>query len=302
MGMYDDPLYAEKKVKYTKLRVKRVTAKISQHIPEKKIKSTTSKAQEAPQLKHEKTFEEIYAEIEEAEAEAAAAGMPTAQYCECKRFLEERENVPQYRTPPAQSENYHVKQQTTSKGSVKTLLQKIVRLSIAAAFIAFVVWSCIEDTPDGSLPKDDVKTVQDENPDSNLTPVKITNGQIVTAPDGDRIAPLEIKSSGNDNYYIVLSPVDFEARRNGAMSFYLSGKKLETDVPIGEYEIYCACGDTWYGTEHKFGAYTSYFKFDDTFEFSEDEDGTYGWTLTLYKVSNGNLSTDSIGADDFPNI
>lgn len=302
MGMYDDPRYAEKKVKYIKSNVKRAASQISQHIPQKEPEDNTPKRQETPQPNNEKTIEEIYAEIEEAEAEAKAAGLPITQYRECKRFLEERENASYYRAAPRPPEDHYVTQPAPRKPKGKTLLAQIAKYAIAAALIAYVIWDGTGSSPATSPPKGDTSNVQVEDPDSNLTPVKILSGQIVTSPAGYRDAPLEIISSGDDNYYIALSPVDSTARKNGAMSFYLSGKTLKTEVPLGKYEIFCACGETWYGVEHKFGANTSYFKFDETFEFSEDDEGTYGWTITLYKVSNGNLSTDYIEEADFPDI
>lgn len=87
------------------------------------------------------------------------------------------------------------------------------------------------------------------------------------------------------------------------MSFYVSaGKSAEVLVPLGEYEIYYATGQTWYGPDDKFGSDTQFYKCDDTFDFYEDDDGYVGWTLTLYKVSNGNMDSTPIDEGDFPSF
>ena len=74
----------------------------------------------------------------------------------------------------------------------------------------------------------------------------------------------------------------------------------EVEVPLGKYEVYYCYGDTWYGEKYKFGSQTLYAKADDIFEFYENNEGVYGYTLTLYRVSNGNLDTESIKESQFP--
>lgn len=130
-------------------------------------------------------------------------------------------------------------------------------------------------------------------------------------------APLEINTEGTSGYYFVLDPIslycggdsasDFDKTRTelmakySTMQFYVHGEStIETQIPLGEYEIYYATGETWYGEDDLFGEDTVYIKCDGTFLFSCDEYGSNGWTLTLTPVINGNLDTDEISEKDFP--
>lgn len=154
-------------------------------------------------------------------------------------------------------------------------------------------------------------------PSPALTPVIIRNGEIVLEPSSEMLAPLTVKASEDANYFILLKPLNppsssspssivqrlerMEFMGGARMSFYVSaGKSAEVSVPLGDFEIYYATGQTWYGPEEKFGSDTQFYKCDDTFDFYEDDDGYVGWTLTLYKVSNGNMDSTEINESDFP--
>lgn len=64
---------------------------------------------------------------------------------------------------------------------------------------------------------------------------------------------------------------------------------------LGTYYLKWAAGKTWYGEEDLFGPDTVYQKDPETWPF---ESGKY-WTLTMQPVSNGNVHSNSIDADDF---
>lgn len=141
------------------------------------------------------------------------------------------------------------------------------------------------------------------DPDSDLTPVRIHNGDLIIAPDTEGLAPLTIETSGSENYYVHLKPLSYSHLKSTAseLSFYVSGgSSTEILVPLGNYEIYYATGEIWYGLDHLFGSKTVRFKCDDTFNFYENGDYYQGWTVTLYKVSNGNMTTQEISEDEFP--
>ena len=140
-------------------------------------------------------------------------------------------------------------------------------------------------------------------PDEGLTPAPFLNGAMIKVPSGDRVAPLTIETSGNDEYYIVLDPYDSVARDNGEMSFLVSaGSSVEIDVPLGEYLIYYACGPEWYGRYNRFGKNTAFYRCPGIFEFTLDGERCSGWTLTLYAVANGNMQSVPIPEDEFPDI
>lgn len=149
--------------------------------------------------------------------------------------------------------------------------------------------------------------------------VRITpkNGEIINDTEKEKLAPLTIKASDSSNYYISLKCVDVPGKQYETsfdrkydilkhnMSFYVEGgKTAEVLVPLAEYEIYYATGNTWYGSAGKFGDDTRCFQCEDTFLFEEqrDDEGMYygGWTLTLYAVPGGNMDTEEISLSEFP--
>jgi len=135
--------------------------------------------------------------------------------------------------------------------------------------------------------------------DSQLPRFAYKNGQIIKSPyTTDRPCPLEIVVTGDFGYYVYLDCIGDESKD---MSFMITpDSTAEVDVPLGTYEIYYACGYTWYGSTHKFGSKTVYNKCDGTFRFYEDGEYYQGYTLELYLQSNGNLDTDEIPESQFP--
>lgn len=137
-------------------------------------------------------------------------------------------------------------------------------------------------------------------------PVLIFNGSIVKDTTLEKLAPLTVEASSGTNYYIFLKCLSsfgggLVLPGSGNMSFYVSaGCSTEVYVPLGEYEIYYATGSTWYGPELKFGSDTEYCKCEDTFSFYSTPSGYSGWTLKLYPIFNGNVATETVGAEEFP--
>lgn len=125
------------------------------------------------------------------------------------------------------------------------------------------------------------------------------NGHIFEYPAGSMVAPLTIKTSGTNDYYVALKHVTTTSKD---MAFYVrGGATVDVDVPLGEYEIYYASGLTWYGEDALFGPDGSYYKCENTFPFTISANAYDGWTLTLSPVADGNLDTEEIDLDEFPN-
>ena len=142
-----------------------------------------------------------------------------------------------------------------------------------------------------------------------------TNGQILKQPDYDCVAPFEINAGFGCNYYVylkyvrdpsstsVLRHLNSEATPpyEDDISFYVeSGKNVEIEVPIGVYKLYYASGDEFFGPETLFGEDTQYAVSDQDITFYGDDQYIHGCSITLYKVVNGNLSTENISEDEFP--
>lgn len=138
------------------------------------------------------------------------------------------------------------------------------------------------------------------------------NGQEFLSPGYTRVCPLTITASTDSSYYIYLQyrrePTEsYDSRHVSGygegedLSFFIrAGETVELDVPVGVYRLYYATGDTWYGTEHKFGPRTAYFTSDDLLHFYTTYNTIYGNTLELWAQYNGNFETEIITASSFP--
>ena len=126
--------------------------------------------------------------------------------------------------------------------------------------------------------------------------VELASGQAV---DPYESAPFEIKtSSASRYYYIVLKSLSYPYVN--CYIYLHGGEPAEVSVPLGSYEMYYACGDSWYGESVRFADTGGDFVAEDTFDFTSSGGYVYGYTVTLYDVYYGNLETSPVNAADFP--
>lgn len=112
-----------------------------------------------------------------------------------------------------------------------------------------------------------------------------------------RVAPLEIRTSGESDYYIKL--VDRSSGRD-VLGLYISGgRSLEVTVPLGTYDIRYAIGTGWQNTQTLFGPNTSYFRADSVFQFSDQGQYYSGYTIELIEQIGGNLGKTRLNPSDF---
>jgi hypothetical protein len=123
------------------------------------------------------------------------------------------------------------------------------------------------------------------------------SGEVQRYTSQEGVAPLQIQSSVGDHYFVKLE--DANAGRPVVAVFVRGGQTEEIEVPLGTYVVKYASGEKWYGVPHLFGPDTQYSKADQTFTFSSNGYQYTGFTITLYKVSNGNLSTTELQPGDF---
>ena len=123
------------------------------------------------------------------------------------------------------------------------------------------------------------------------------NGEIQAFTTRQGVAPFEIKSSYGGHYLVKL--VDSYTQNPIMTVFVHGGMTVDVEVPLGTYEVRYASGELWYGYEHLFGAKTAYRKADQSFYFRNDGAQVSGYTISLYKVRNGNLRTSKIGKEQF---
>lgn len=133
------------------------------------------------------------------------------------------------------------------------------------------------------------KLLKDELPKSgqvfhNRDTVHGGAGKLVINNSGKRmLVKIEKASGSNKGDYITV--------------FVRSDGKASVNIQPGNYTLKYARGDTWYGTKEWFGSETEYYVADTTLEFAQwPYYSTWTWTLG---VTNGNLSTTAIDADDF---
>ena len=121
---------------------------------------------------------------------------------------------------------------------------------------------------------------------------------------------LKITTVGIGGHYFILDPVsiycnpfaDSSMQTKAEMDakyryikFYVHGEStIEIQIPWGEYRIYYATGENWYGDEDLFGEDTVYSKISKTFNFTN---------ISEYelRIPDGNLSIYKIEANEFPN-
>ena len=111
------------------------------------------------------------------------------------------------------------------------------------------------------------------------------------------MSSLEVHASASDNYYIKLE--DTTTKRTVLTFFLRAGSTVEVEVPLGNYVFKYASGTKWYGFKHLFGPSTSYNIADTNLNFNLEGNQIVGHTITLYKVTDGNLKTKSISEEDF---
>ena len=122
-------------------------------------------------------------------------------------------------------------------------------------------------------------------------------GNVNNYSSATRIAPFAIETSAGANYFVKLKDVYSDQT---VMEFFIrGGEKISTKVPLGTYQIVYASGDKWYGYSYLFGEKTSYSKTDQNFNFKQTYNGVSGYTITLYRVSNGNLTTSYLNPSQF---
>lgn len=115
-------------------------------------------------------------------------------------------------------------------------------------------------------------------------------GEIIINSEMLRESQITIKNSSS-NCYVKLK----DQNHNDVFGFFVrSNDTVTVDVPCGNYYVYFAYGDKWYGKSELFG--------DETY-CSRDEDlqdfNNYSITYTLYNVDYGNFNPEHISVDEF---
>ena len=115
-----------------------------------------------------------------------------------------------------------------------------------------------------------------------------------------------IKFENSNNYDVVISLVEFTSGRTIRNEYIRKGATFSmTNLPNGRYYIKGYYGNDWNPTATNFcgtsGAFDSdaHFSKSDNWNDTMEITGYEEWTVTLYSVTNGNMSTKSTNAADY---
>lgn len=159
-----------------------------------------------------------------------------------------------------------------------------------AVFIWFVViLSEQSDLPDNTRPAQPIFTEPEQMPPTSGTTYRHTQAA--------GVAPLKIHTSAGSNYFVKLE--NSETGQKILNVFIRGGSTVNINVPLGQYRLKYAAGTTWYGYEYYFGPSTVYSKANAILHFYRDGYRVSGYTVTLYQVAGGNLSTSRIPPEQF---
>lgn len=193
--------------------------------------------------------------------------------------------------------HYEPKQNVSSKKKINWSYRSAkILISLLLIFMAVLsnLTSDKSTNQTDNIPKDGEDS--DKSPQYNA--VYLYDGGFIKKPDAERVCPLSVEVGEGYDYYIYLDSLVSDALD---MSFTVKGgSTVEKDVPIGDYIIYYAAGETWYGPEHHFGPDTSYNECEEIFRFYDGGEYYNGYSLELYLQSNGNLDTEEIERSEFP--
>ena len=165
--------------------------------------------------------------------------------------------------------------------------------AIVAGFVVFiwlvVILSEQSDSPDNTRTAPPTFTEPEQMPPTSGTTYRYTQAA--------GVAPLEIHTSAGSNYFVKLENSATEQKILDV--FIRGGSTVNINVPLGQYRLKYATGTTWYGYEHYFGPSTVYSKANSILHFYRDGYRVRGYTVTLYQVAGGNLSTSRIPPEQF---
>ena len=126
------------------------------------------------------------------------------------------------------------------------------------------------------------------------------NGKVFTSKAKGGYCTLKIKA-GDTPAFVKVENVNNP--KNSVTIYVRANKSATVHIKNGNYALKYATGNKWYGSKELFGSDTRYYSADTTLEMTTSRSGNYiyyqTYTITLYTVVGGNLSTSRISQEDF---
>ena len=124
------------------------------------------------------------------------------------------------------------------------------------------------------------------------------NGHVRPPVNASETAPFRILTSGGDTHYFVKLE-ESGTGRSVLTVFVRSGHQVDMRVPFGTYVVKYASGQKWYGYSICSAPILRTPRRTSTFPFRREGNQIKGFSITLYAVEGGNLSTLPITPKDF---
>lgn len=132
--------------------------------------------------------------------------------------------------------------------------------------------------------------------------IDVQNGDVINDTEENCLSTLTISAPQDKSCYVYLFSLNetdawSALTRDECISFYVEkGQTVTVKVPLGKYEIYYACGDSWYGYVFLFGFSTTYHKVNNTYFFYNE-----GYSsLNISTEESRENSTTIIPYNEFP--
>ena len=214
---------------------------------------------------------------------------PEANFYKCKKcgheFYDTWNHCPNCRTPKG-------------KSSVRPLIWSLLILSIAAFFL-FNPIENIKSTINSDPSNIDTLEEENKEPEIILTPIQTPpTGIYQNYTSNKLIASFEIRNH-NDDFNYLMKFNDYSTNQTIFTVFLNKNENCNIKVPLGNYIITLARGNTWYGDDILFGENTNYMKYDKLISFYQDGLNIQGHYIDMTPTPTGNLDTDYISENDF---
>lgn len=218
------------------------------------------------------------------------------EFCACVMFYTDNslkeDNSNHCNQPVSKTEKIVEEPNKTSTKKPKKLTLKYIIIVLIVVFIVILSIINVANTEQNTSDTITQNTTFETIPTTIYYPEMPlpSTGQIIISTNKPRYSKITIHNSSS-NCFIKLKDYNL----NDVFGFFVrAGDTVTVDVPQGNFYVYFASGNTWYGESHLFGESTQCSKDENIQNFYD-----YTYEYTLYNVNNGNFNPETIDVDEF---